>query len=191
MSVRCWLGLDTSISAFGFAVMRQVSGGGLPYLARGGVWLTKIDHAEGKLDDRARRIKDLCRLLIDLAVAEQPSEVYVEDLALGMKTSRGTAQTMGRVRGIVEMLCEDRRIELAAIRPDILKQACTGRRNASKEDVRDVVSRLYGIAPGADLNATDAVACAHVGAHRFGHGVEIKSGVVKYRKADEEDFLYD
>lgn len=191
MTVRTWLGLDTSIAAFGFAVMRRVDGGGAPYLARGGVWLTKIDHSEGKLDDRARRIADLCRLLIDLVETEKPAEVYVEDLALGMKTSRGTAQTMGRVRGIVEMLCADRYLELAAIRPDVLKQACTGRRNASKEEVREVVSKLYGIAPGADLNATDAVACAHVGAHRFGHGVNVSSGVVSYRKDDEEDFLCD
>jgi Holliday junction resolvasome RuvABC endonuclease subunit len=188
---RTWLGLDTSISAFGFAVMaRNIYGA--PFLVRGGVWLTKIDHSEGKLDDRARRIADLCHLLIELVDTEKPSEVYVEDLALGMKTSRGTAQTMGRVRGIAEMLCAVRKLELAAIRPDVLKKACTGRRDASKEQVRDVVSKIYGIAPGADLNATDAVACAHVGAHRFGHGVEVTSGVVKYQPpaadGDELDF---
>lgn len=179
---RCWLGLDTSISAFGFAVM-VVNIYGRPILVRGGVWLTKIDHAEGKLNDRARRVADLGDMLLKLIEEEKPTAAYVEDLALGMKTSRGTAQTMGRVRGLVEGICRARRIELAAVRPDILKRACTGRRDASKERVREVVSRLYGIAPGADLNATDAVAVAHVGAHRFGHGVEVKSGTVQYQPA--------
>lgn len=180
MSARTrWIGFDSSIAAFGYAVMCREPGG-QPIVRQLGVWKTKIDHSAGKLDDRARRVGDLCDRLIELVDAEQPTEVYVEDLALGMKTSRATVQTMGRVRGIVEGICRVRHIELAAVRPHILKQACTGRTDASKEHVREVVSRIYGIAPGTDLNATDAVAVAHVGAHRGGSGVTISSGVVRY-----------
>lgn len=186
---RIWLGLDTSISAFGFAVM-GFNVYAAPFLIRGGVWLTKVDHDAGKLDDRARRVADLGDRLLELIDAEKPCEAYVEDLALGMKTGRGTAQTLGRMRGLVEGICRARGIELAAVRPDVLKRACTGRRDASKEQVREVMSRLYKILPGADLNATDAVAVAHVGARRSASGVEVKSGVVSYRDeaGDELDF---
>lgn len=188
MSRHVWLGLDTSVAAFGYCVM-GLNVHGRAFVVRAGVWKTKIDRAEGKLDDRARRVAELGDLLLELVDAEKPGVVFVEDLALGMKTSRATAQTMGRIRGLVEGVCRARRIELSAVRPHILKKACTGRADASKEEVRDVVSRLYSLAAGGDLNATDAVATAHVGAHRSGLGVS--SGVVSYRRDVEADDALD
>lgn len=199
MKARWWVGLDPSITAFGYAVMYQFVGG-QPCVQQLGTWKTSIDDSAKKLDDRARRVRELGVklvalfdevILINAGNANLP-EVYTESLALGMKTSCSTAQTLGRVRGLLEGICIVRGLELAEVRPEILKQAVTGRKDASKEEVARIVRRAYpnAVLAHMDLNATDALAVAHVGAYRFGHGLNVTSGVVKYEPSvdDAMDF---
>lgn len=192
MKPRIWFGLDPSIAAFGYAVVYRADADGSPVCCALGTWKTKIDGDAGKLSDRARRVKELGALLLRLIDEWKPTEVYVESLALGMKTSRGTAQTLGRIRGLVEGICIARpMLELAEVRPEVVKQAVTGRKDATKEQVARAVARFYATPSvfDADTNATDALAVAHVGAHRFGHGANVVSGVVDFRDRDSGDDL--
>jgi crossover junction endodeoxyribonuclease RuvC len=192
MSARTWLGLDPSIQAFGWAVMRREPGG-QPFVRDLGTWHTRIDDGEGKMADRARRVRELTQKLVELLTEHRPQEAYVESLALGMRTGRGTVQTLGRVRGIVEGVCFCHNVELAEVRPDVVKQAVTGRRDATKEQVARTLAGAYAtpLVLNADTNATDALAVAHVGAYRAGHGVTVTSGVVSYRSPSDDDLCLD
>lgn len=191
MNVKRWLGLDPSIAAFGYAVLQR-SPEHFDCIDIG-TWRTRIDGDDGKLADRARRVRELGMQLIALLEEHEPIEaVYVEGLALGMKTSRSTAQTLGRVRGLVEGICLVRGLEIAEVSPQTLKQVAAGNRSASKEEVARAVKQHYAAHAtwNVDDNATDALAVAHVGAYRHGAGVTVSSGVVRYRgvEADDEPF---
>lgn len=168
--------------------------GGQPFSPGIGVWKTKPDPGAGKLADRADRIRELGRNLIGLMDEWRPQTVYIESLALGMKTSHSTVQTLGRVRGLVEGVCLQRGVEVVEVRPDIVKQAVTGRRDASKEAVAAMVGQMY-FGRGVDvwrrnLDATDALAVAHVGAHRYGGRVTVTDNVVRFDDA-EADGVFD
>lgn len=183
-----WAGFDPSIAAFGYAVMRKEIGG-QPVLQTLGTWRTKIDPDAGKLEDRARRGRELAKRIVDLLNEWGVQDCYIESPVLGMRDGKIAVHTAGRVRGIVEGLCFSRGLMLAEVRPEILKQAVTGRKDASKEQVARVLMRAYPFPMvfDSDTNATDALAVAHVGAHRGGAGVTISSGVVKYSPPSEDD----
>jgi crossover junction endodeoxyribonuclease RuvC len=192
VSARTWIGFDPSIASFGYAVMnRQL--GGQPVVLEMGTFKTKLSRNEPKLEDRARRVRELIENVARLLDEHRPSEAYVESLAFGMNTSRMTSSVLGRVRGTVEALCFDRKIELAEIRPEVVKQAIVGRKDADKETVARFLRRAYQLSGSAsyDLDATDALAVAHVGTPRFGHGVTISSGVVQFRPPTDDDLNLD
>lgn len=196
MTRRTWVGLDPAIGAFGFAIMHRELGG-QPFVAEMGTWRTRPDPKAGKLEDRARRVKQLIGQLVDLFDRWSPHEAYIESAAnVHGQQSYHSIAAAGRMRGVVEGLCFVRGIELAEIRPDIVKQAVTGRRDAGKDQVASMVGQLYYGSAGRiwckrDLDATDALAVAHVGAHRYGHGVTVSSGVVQYRRDVEADDVLD
>ena len=191
--VRTWVGLDPSLTGFGYAVLSK-DGPMKPLLRDVGTWAPKIDKNERLVThDRARRVAEIGGQLIALLQEHEPLEcVYIEGLALGMKTSHLAVQSVGRMRGLVEGICLARGLELVEIAPAMLKHIVTGRKNGTKEDVARVVVECYraGLAfpSGAlDDNATDALAVAHVGAYRHGSGVTVKSGTIDYRAAAEDD----
>lgn len=191
MSRRRWVGFDPALSAFGFAVMNQEVGG-QPTVLEMGTWRTRADDRAGKLEDRSRRFGELVVAIEKLLGTYTPNEAYIESPAMVPgKTSYHAIAAAARSRGIVEALCYVRGVELAEVRPDIVKQAVTGRRDASKDGVFLVLKRLYRLSHGesVDLNASDALAVAHVGAHRHGGAVQVSSGVVSYRRDEDLDAL--
>lgn len=183
-----WAGLDPSIAAFGYAVMRREVGG-QPYLQTLGTWRTKIDADAGKLEDRARRCRELAVRIAELFTEFGVQDAYIESPVLGLRDGKIAVHTAGRMRGLVEGICFARGVTLAEVRPEILKQAVTGRKDASKEQVARVLARAYPMPMvfDADTDATDALGVAHVGAHRGGSGVTISSGVVRYSPPSEDD----
>jgi Holliday junction resolvasome RuvABC endonuclease subunit len=161
--VTTWLGLDPSIAAYGYAVLCD---GQLMEL---GTFHTRRDPTAKKLDDRAERVEVLGRNLLDLIDRWGANEAFVESLAfVPGRTSGPATSVLGRVRGLTEGICLARGVRLREFRPDVVKAAVTGRRNASKAEVAEAMARLYLSAgePGVDENATDALAVAHVGASR-------------------------
>lgn len=183
-----WVGLDPSISAFGYAVMS--SNRFRTAVLSVGTWTTRIDHDAGKLADRARRVLELGRNLDALLREFGVQDAYVESLALGMRTGMGTVQTLGRIRGLVEGICLARSVTLVEVRPEALKQAITGRKDASKAEVARTMRSLYVLDDAwgrLDDNATDAVAVAHVGSARAGLDARLSSGVVRYDSVGTEE----
>ncbi len=128
-----WLGLDTSIAAYGYAVLTNDTGP--TSVLAVGTWKTKVDKKLGKLADRALRVEAIGQQLLELVNTYKPEAACVESLALGMKTGRGTAQTLGRMRGLTEGILLAKGIELSEVRPEQLKFVVCGGRGASKEDV--------------------------------------------------------
>lgn len=192
MSAHTWIGLDPALTAFGWVVMHRELGG-QPTVVNIGTWRTKADARAGKLEDRAARVRELGLRLLTLIDSYGPDSAYVESLAyVPGKTSGPATSVLGRVRGLIEGICFARDVEIAEVRPDIVKQAVTGRRDASKEQVARILARAYPYAGvlDADSNATDALAVAHVGAHRHGNGVTVENGVVRYRDVAADDDLF-
>lgn len=196
MSARTWIGLDPSLAAFGWAVMRHEVGG-QPYAVAIGTWRTKIDGDVKKLENRARRVRELIVSMRDLVVEYRPTEAYVESAALVHgRQNFHSISAAGRVRGIVDTCGVLLGFEVAEVQPHVLKKAITGRADASKEEVASMVGQLYYGPSGRfwgkkELDATDALAVAHVGAYRYGHGVTVSSGVVSYRQDVEADDALD
>jgi len=182
-----WIGLDPSIASFGYAVLARHEPHMKPVVLALGTFTTKINRGEGKLADRARRVAEIGADLVTLLAQHRDIEaVYVESLALGMRTGRGTAQTLGRVRGLVEGICVALKLPIAEVRPEVLKLAVAQRTDASKEEVARVVRAYYGVSTTND-DVTDALAVAHVGAHRHGQGAVISSGVVRYNPPEQDE----
>lgn len=191
MTPRIWIGLDPSIAAFGWAAMRQFQGG-QPDVIDLGTWSTKKDQKAGALEDVARRVDAIAGQLLKLIDDHHPREAFVESLVLGgPRKGMLATSVLGRVRGVVEGVCKARGIRLAEVRPDVLKLAVTGHRDASKEQVARVLSRFYPYPKvlDADTNATDALSAAHVGAHRFRSGYRLEANVVRYTPPSESDEL--
>lgn len=191
--MRRWVGFDSSIRSFGYAVMRESGSSTVaPVLEAIGTITTMIDPGAPKMLDRARRIADLAKNIGTVLTSARPDVVFIESLALGMRTGMGTVQTLGRVRGLVEGICFERKIPLFEIRPEIIKQAVTGDKGASKSDVARVLARRFYPTPivfSANEDETDAIAVAHVGWSKGRSGPTIQNGVVRNRvEEDDLDF---
>lgn len=165
-----WLGLDPSLSAFGWAVCESESQ--TPGVVDIGVWRTKIEEDEGKLEGRARRIYALGLQLIELIDRHKPRRAFIESLVfLGPDASGKSRQSKtgvsasSRVRGMVEGICLARGLELHECRPHSVRLAIVGRKNATKEDMAQRLRQLFPIpcVLKAGLDATDALAVAVYG----------------------------
>lgn len=165
-----WLGLDPSLSAFGWAVCESQTR--TPGVVDVGIWRTKIDEDEGKLADRARRIADLGRRLIALIDQVQPRRAFIESLVfLGpdaagkQRQSKSGVSASSRVRGLVEGICLARGLELIECRPHDVRRAITGQARASKTDMATRLRQLFPVpcVLNAGLDATDALAVAVYG----------------------------
>lgn len=72
-----------------------------------------------------------------------------------------SALVLGHVRGAILVTCKKRGMSFAEFPPSSVKQAVTGKGNASKELVANMIYARLGIAPGdVALDATDALAIA-------------------------------
>lgn len=165
MSTVTWLGLDTALSAFGFAAMYQPPGGA-PTVSELGVWKTAPDRrAPGKFADHARRIDELAEQLLDLVDRVQPAVAFVESLAFVPRSGFLSSSSLGRVRGLVDGICRARSVPLHEYGPQVIKRGICGAPDAEKRQVAATLRRLYPLVRGElDENATDALAVAHLGA---------------------------
>jgi len=185
--VKKWIGLDPSIAAFGYAVLTRVDPTTKPVLVTIGTMTTKRLKHLGKWEERAARMSELGA---DLAALfdEHPdaTQVYIEQPVFPPQNGKVALHVAGRVRGLAEGLCAARRLPLVEVPPQELKRAVAGAPGASKEDVARVVRAYYGTA-ARSLDATDALAVAHVGAFAHGAGAVISSGVVRYNPPAGDD----
>src|SRR3990167_10278650 len=124
----CVLGLDPGIASFGWAVA-AIDGDGVITPSELGV--IRTDKAKGKVlcrDDDHARCAEIARALLALCALHSPRVICAEALShvapppKGMR-SRMPVSTMtkqGRVWGLVDMLCEVRRIPLLQASPQTI-----------------------------------------------------------------------
>lgn len=162
-----WLGLDPSITAFGFCVMQ----GGLdpqsPQVLECGTWKTKRDASSPtKAADTKRRVEQLARDLVVLIEKWKPRVVFVEGMIFLPRGGIVVAAQLGRMRGMVDGVCAGLRLPVREFDPKRVKSEISGGNiGASKEDVAARIVRKFPALQGLDDNATDAAAVAWVGAH--------------------------
>jgi len=72
---------------------------------------------------------------------------------------------LGYLRGIIYLICEQKKIILREFAPTTIKQQVTGSGRATKEEVQDMIKQLFPkIGNFETLDASDAVAIALCGA---------------------------
>lgn len=165
-----FFGFDPSLTHFGYAVaIRQ--GHYVTWCAAGVVTTKPSDDARTKTDDTRGRVEAIAARLRDLVLEHgAPAVVAVEALALPLgRTSLVTVSALGRTRGLVDMLAVQHGLTAREFQPQALKQATTGRRDASKELVGTCLVAAYPelgalfaqLRAGNREHAADACAAIH------------------------------
>lgn len=176
------LGLDSSLTAFGWAVLELERNRLHPlgysesrFVDAGLIETEKDDGAENKSVDRTRRVQEI-GLAVDQVLARyEPALAAVEGLALIPRMSPIVISSLARVRGVVEGLCLARRVRLIEVAPQTLKKFVTGDLHAPKEAVVEWARRAFytssalldAVPASKRDNLADAVACASWGERRL------------------------
>lgn len=144
------LGLDPGFASFGWAVQRVDALTGAERLEGLGVIRTK--KATGKVlvrDDDHARAAEMARGLIEVTRRWRPHVICAE--ALSHVNPSGPARMpvstmtkMGRVWGLVDMLCEVYEVGLLQASPQTIKKATAGKASATKGEVLDALDARFG-----------------------------------------------
>lgn len=142
------LGLDPGFASFGWAVLR-IEPSGAERLDGLGVIRTK--KAKGKVlvrDDDHARSAEMARELLAVTKRWRPTVICAE--ALSHVNPSGPARMpvstmtkMGRVWGLVDMLCEVYEVGLLQASPQTIKKATTGKVSATKGEVLDALDARF------------------------------------------------
>lgn len=152
------LGLDSSLTAFGYAVL-----GNEGQLFEMGSWKTKPQKTKTKTADHARRFAFLGTELLRLIDRCEPVLFAgIEGLAYVRGTGVLASSAMGRVRGMADGILLAKGIETWELQPQHLRYRITGERKSEKSDVERIMRVRHPGAEGDD-NAFDALAVATLG----------------------------
>lgn len=136
------LGLDPGFRRFGWCIVElDASNAALRDL---GVW--KTDKSDKKLNirkasDNHRRGQLLGRELLAAIDSWKPDVITAE--AISFVRSASVMAQIGRVWGLIDLVCVERDLPLLEVSPQDLKQAVCGRKDASKLDVQAAVDRRF------------------------------------------------
>lgn len=151
------LGIDPGTTVTGYGVV-QVSGRSLTALAWGVLQLGKLPS-----DDHPEKLKRIYLRVAELAATWQPQFMAIETPFTG-KNPDSTIK-LGRAQGVAIAAAAIAGLEVVEYSPRSIKQAVTGRGNASKEQVSAMALRsLQGVDAAAIAalppDVTDALAAA-------------------------------
>ena len=149
------LGLDPGVASFGWGVVDVANvtvplGDELGVLELG---VIRTKKGKGKIlvrDDDHRRMGEISRALLDVTRRYRPDVICAEAFSMGgggaaHRVQISTVAKMGRVWGLVDMLCELYGVALLQTRPQDIKKRLTGRQSATKLDVQEALDeRLEG-----------------------------------------------
>jgi crossover junction endodeoxyribonuclease RuvC len=154
---RLVLGIDPGTRITGYAVVRQTDAG--HHLVCAGVILNDPSRP---LSSRLRHIHDEIGAIV---TAYRPSEFAIETAFTGRNAQ--SALKLGQARGVSLLAAEQHDLAIAEYSPREIKKAVTGNGNASKEQVRYMVTSLLSLSAKAlRLDASDAAATALCHLHR-------------------------
>ncbi len=116
-------------------------------------------------DSLPNKISKIYRHLDDIIAQYAPDVMVLEKLYAHYKHPT-TACILGHARGVMCLLCAQRKVKLVEHSVKRIRKALLGNGNASKEQARDVVAHILKFDPGqVTLDASDALALALGYAH--------------------------
>jgi len=154
------MGIDPGTIKAGYGVIRAEGSGISPLaygVAKGG------SRSRSSFGERLKRIYNgLTHIIQEYA----PEYIVIETVFYG--ESVGTAIKIGEGRGVAVLAAALADVEVIELSPAVIKKAVTGRGNARKGQVGEMVRCILGLdeIPSPD-DASDALACAIAGYHRI------------------------
>ena len=157
------LGIDPGLKATGFGVI-DLDGRGR---------ITPVD--VGTIEPRAKdpleiKLFKIHKLLDEIIARHVPDVVVLEKLFTHTKHPV-TAAIMGHTRGVISLVCVERKVKLVQYSVKRIRKAVVGNGNANKEQTRRVVANILKVDPAQlTYDASDALALAlgHASMDRIG-----------------------
>jgi crossover junction endodeoxyribonuclease RuvC len=109
-------------------------------------------------DDHFLRLKQIFDQTLEVIDRFHPDEMALEAPFFGKNVQ--SMLKLGRAQGVVMAAGLSRSIPVVEYSPRRVKQAVTGKGNASKEQVSGMLNSIYGKFESAGLDASDALAVA-------------------------------
>ncbi len=152
------LGIDPGTQVAGFGAIES-DGRRLRLIEFGCVDIRKVEPF-------ADRLKSLYEGLGGVMRRVRPDEAAFEKVFAGKNAA--TALKMGEGRGVALVCAANHGIRVLEFSPKAVKKAVTGRGDAAKEQVQEMVRMLLGLeTPPSPDHASDALAIAICGANRM------------------------
>ena len=147
------LGIDPGLKATGFGVIDLDGNGRITPLDVGTIEPRVKDSLEMKLFK-------IHKLLGEIIAKHSPDVVVLEKL-FTHSAHPVTAAIMGHTRGVICLLCVERKVQLVHYSVKRIRKSVVGNGNANKEQTRRVVANFLKIDPAQlTLDASDALALA-------------------------------
>lgn len=154
------LGIDPSLKATGYGLIEVSTSSSRQ------VKLLEVGTIEPRSKDSLpNKISKIYRHLDDIIAQYAPDVMVLEKLYAHYKHPT-TACILGHARGVMCLLCAQRKVKLVEHSVKRIRKALLGNGNASKEQAREVVAHILKFDPGnVTLDASDALALALGYAH--------------------------
>jgi len=152
------LGIDPGLQNTGYGVVEFVPGESVRLKEAGFI------HPKAK-DLFEQKIFKIHQLLDEIIQKHQPDVIVLEKLYAHYKHPI-TASILGHVRGVICLLCAQRKVELVELSVKRIRKALTGNGNATKEQARRLICGLLKLKESQlTLDTSDALALALGYAH--------------------------
>ncbi len=153
---RLILGLDPGSRFTGYGIIES-RGSSLIHITSG-----RVVAGSGPLIDRLEVIFSELQALIE---EHSPSEAAIEGIF--HHRNADSALKLGHARGVALLACRLAKLNVAEYQPSVVKQAVTGRGNADKMQVQQMVRIMLSLQHAKlDLDTSDALGVAICHAHR-------------------------
>jgi len=150
------LGVDPGINNLGWAIVE--GSGRSPHHVASGIFSPTDKDTNSKLLSIFKAVEEMLRVY-------QPERVALESVFVN-KNAQSTLR-LGEVRAAVIIAASSFGIEVEDFAPRKVKQSITGRGNASKAKVQDMVCAMMGIPKEGKFDRYDAIAIALCGYHQY------------------------
>lgn len=162
------LGIDPGLNITGYGGI-AVDGGRCSFMTAG-----DVRPPRGR--PLPERLEVLHRALAEL-IERRPPDTIVLEMVYTHSRYVQTAALMAHARGVVCLVAEEHGVPVAQYPPARVKQAVTGRGDASKDQVARMVVQWLGASdPAWSHDATDALALAIAHAHMTRYTSQVAAG---------------
>lgn len=154
------MGIDPGTIKAGYGVIKAEGSEIMPIVygvAKGG---------SRKNSQYGQRLKNIYQGLTGVISKYNPEKIVLETVFYNKNIE--TAIKIGEGRGVAILVAANAGIEVLELSPKIIKKSVTGRGDAKKRQVAEMVKIILGLdeVPESD-DASDALACAIAGYHRL------------------------